>query len=239
MAAQPAPECPPGVRASTADGFLSLFNLSDADVSGTVRLRGTRLYRGTQVTTTGGTDYALTLPAATARVEAPWFTARGIPPGITAIVHDARRVTFRGGPARFTLTHRNGFALPVVLGRAERTVTMPTAEAFPFDDLALGCVTFPNSVLPPGMSDPAAAVDGDRRTAWTPGHDGRMVVDLGAVHAIGDVSLKWTDGVPPPHTTTYSLDGRAYGAAATARFVAVSTRWRPGHASLRSVSVRR
>ncbi|WP_434445567.1 discoidin domain-containing protein [Lentzea sp. E54] len=239
IAAQPAPECPPGVRASTADGFLSLFNLSGTDITGTVRLRGDRLYRGTQVTTAGGTDYALTLPAATARVEAPWFTANGIPPGITAIVHDARRVTFRGGPARFTLTHRNGFALPVVLGRAERTVTMPTAEAFPFDDLARGCVTFPNSVLPPGMSDPAAAVDGDRRTAWTPGRDGRMVVDLGAVHAIGDVSLKWTDGVPPPHTTTYSLDGRTYGAAATARYVAVSTRWRPGHASLRSVSVRR
>ena len=41
IAAEPVPECPPGVRASTADGFLSLFNLSGADVTGTVRLRRT------------------------------------------------------------------------------------------------------------------------------------------------------------------------------------------------------
>ncbi len=237
IAAAPAPDCPAGVVASTADGFLTLFNTSGADVTGTVRLRGTRLYRGTQVTTADGTEYALSLPAATARVEAPWFTARGIPAGVTAVVHDARRVTFRGGPARFTLTHRDGVTLPVVLGRAERTVTMPGAKAFPFDDLALGRVTFPNSVLPPGMTDPTAAVDGSHRTAWTPGHDGRMVVDLGAPHDIGRIDLKWTDGVPPPHTVTYSLDGRTYGASTTARYVAVSTRWRPGHASLRSVGL--
>jgi hypothetical protein len=225
------------VRASTADGFLTLFNLSNANVTGTVRLRGTRLYRGTQVTTATGTDYALDLPAATARVEAPWFTARDIPPGITAVVHDARRVTFRGGPARFTLTHRDGFTLPVVLGREERTVTVPHAKAFPFDDLALGRVTFPNSVLPPGMSDPAAAVDGEQHTAWTPGRDGRMVVDLGSRRAIGSVGLKWTDGPVPPHTVEFSQDGRTYGPASVARYVAVATVWRPGHASLRSISM--
>ncbi|MDX8054464.1 discoidin domain-containing protein [Lentzea sp. BCCO 10_0798] len=239
VAAEPAPQCPAGVRASTADGFLSLFNLSGADVTGTVRLRGTRLYRGTQVTTRDGTEYALSLPAATARVEAPWFTARGIPPGITAVVHDAQRVTFRGGPAMFVLVHRDGRSLPVALGRAERTVGMPGVRPFPIDDLALGRVTFPNSVLPPGMSDPAAAVDGERHTAWTPGRDGRMVVDLGAVHAIGDVDLQWTNGAPPPHTVTYSVDGKTYGSATTARYVAVSTGWRPGHASLRAVVVRR
>ncbi|GHH56383.1 discoidin domain-containing protein [Lentzea cavernae] len=237
IAAEPAPDCPSGVLASTADGFLSLFNLTGADVTGTVRLRGTRLYRGTQVTTRDGTEYALTLPAATARVEAPWFTARGIPPGITAVVHDARSLTFRGGPAAFVLTHRDGHSLPVVLGRGERTVTFPLATPFPVNDLALGRVTFPDSVLPPGMSDPAAAVDGSQRTAWTPGRDGRMVVDLGAVHAIADVSLKWTHGRPPPHTVTYSLDGRTYGPAASARYVAVSTQWKPGYASLQSVVV--
>lgn len=236
IAAEPPPECPPGVRASTADGFLTLFNLSNADVTGTVRLRGTRLYRGTQATTATGTDYALGLPAATARVEAPWFTVRGIPPGITAVVHDGQRVTFRGGPARFTLTHRDGFTLPVVLGPADRTVTMPHAKPFPFDDLALGRVTFPNSVLPPGMSDPAAAVDGQQHTAWTPGRDGRMVVDLGSPRAI-TVGLKWTDGPVPPHTVGYSQDGRTYGPATVARYVAVATGWRPGHASLRSISV--
>ncbi|MEU3643897.1 discoidin domain-containing protein [Lentzea sp. NPDC034063] len=239
ISAQPAPECPPGVRASTADGYLSLFNLSGADVTGTVRLRGTRLYRGTQVTTRDGTEYALTLPAATARIEAPWFTARGLPAGITAVVHDAQRVTFRGGPAMFVLTHRDGRSLPVVLGKAERTVTMPLTTPFPINDLALGRVTFPNSVLPPGMSDPAAAVDGEQRTAWKPGPNGRMVVDLGATYAIGDVGLQWTIGPVPPHTVTYSVDGKTYGADTTARYVAVSTGWRPGHASLRGVVVRR
>jgi hypothetical protein len=236
IAAEPPPQCPPSVLASTADGFLTLFNLSNSEVTGTVRLHGTRLYRGTQLTTRDGTEYALTLPAASARIEPPWFTARGIPAGITAIVHDARRVTFRGGPARFTLVHRNSTTLSIVLGRAERTVTMPGAQAFPFDDLALGRVTFPNSVLPPGMSDPAAAVDGDQRTAWTPGRDGRMVVDLGAVHRVR-AGLKWTDGPVPPHTVMFSVDGRTYGSAATARYLAVSTGWRPGHASLRSISV--
>ncbi|MDT7787025.1 MAG: hypothetical protein QOF58_5444, partial [Pseudonocardiales bacterium] len=236
ISSQPVPECPPSVRASTADGFLSLFNLSDTDVTGTVRLRGTRLYRGTQVTTSDGTEYALTLPATTARIEAPWFTARGIPAGITAVVRDARRVTFSGGPARFTLTHRDGGTLAIVLGRSERTVTMPGAQPFPFNDLALGRVTFPNSVLPPGMSDPAAAVDGSPHTAWTPGRNGRMVVDLGATYRI-KASLKWTDGPVPPHTVTYSVDGRTYGPITTARYVAVSTGWRPGQASLRSISV--
>ncbi len=238
IAAQAPPQCPPSVLASVADGFLSLFNLSGADVTGTVRLRGSRLYRGTQVTTADGTSYDLTLPAATARVEAPWFTARGIPAGITAVVHDARRVTFRGGPARFTLSHRDGGTLPVVLGRGERTVTMPGAQPFPFDDLALGRVTFPHSVLPPGMSDPGRAVDGDHRTAWTPGPDGRMVVDLGSVHRIEQVRLRWTDGPVPDHTVSYSSDGRSYGPETLARYVAVATRWRPGDASLKSITVR-
>ncbi|ANZ39547.1 hypothetical protein BBK82_29360 [Lentzea guizhouensis] len=125
-----------------------------------------------------------------------------------------------------------------MLGRGDRTVTMPGAQAFPVDDLALGRVTFPNSVLPPGMSDPARAVDGEDRTAWTPGRDGRMVVDLGAVHRIGHVRLKWTDGREPAHTVSYSVDGRTYGPATDARYVAVSTRWRPGDASLTSVTVR-
>jgi len=137
------------------------------------------------------------------------------------------------------LTHRDGRSLPVVLGRAERTVTMPLATPFPINDLALGRVTFPNSVLPPGMSDPAAAVDGEQRTAWKPGPNGRMVVDLGVTYAIGDLSLQWTAGPVPPHTVTYSVDGKTYGADTTARYVAVSTGWRPGHASLRSVVVRR
>ncbi|MGW6935483.1 discoidin domain-containing protein [Lentzea sp. NPDC054927] len=238
IAASAAPSCPPSVQASTADGFLSLFNLSGAPATGTVRLHGNRLYRGTQVTTRDGTEYALDLPAATARVEAPWFTARGIPAGITAVVHNAQRVTFRGGPAMFVLVHRDGRTLPVVLGRAERTVMMPGVQPFPLDDLALGRVTFPNSVLPPGMSDPAAAVDGKQHTAWTPGRDGRMVVDLGAVHSV-QVSLKWTNGPVPPHTVTYSVDGKTYGSTTTARYVAVSTGWRPGHASLHSVQVRR
>ncbi|MGW3633219.1 hypothetical protein ACWD7F_24175 [Streptomyces sp. NPDC005122] len=40
------------------------------------------------------------------------------------------------------------------------TVTLRGAETYPLDDLALGRTVFPTDRLPPGMSDPSAAVDG-------------------------------------------------------------------------------
>ncbi len=138
------------------------------------------------------------------------------------------------------LAGQNGVRLPVVLpAGARRDITMPSAHPYPFDDLALGRATFPTSPLPAGMSDPAAAVDGDPHTSWRPGPSGRMVVDLGAAQRIGDVGLKWTPGPVPPHTVTTSTDGRVYTApSGTARYVALSTNWRPGNASLTGISVR-
>lgn len=246
-AARGVPECAPAaVRASTADGFLSLFNLSGAAVRATVRIRQNRsalkLYRGSQIVTETGTEYTTELDGA--RVEPAWFTLEGgAPAGLTAVVHDGGRITLTGAgrPVMLVLVGQNGTRLPVVLpARSRRDITLPGAHPYPFDDLALGRTTFPTSPLPPGMSDPASAVDGDSRTSWLPGPAGRMVVDLGAVQRIGDVGLKWTPGPVPPHTITTSTDGRAYTApSATARYVALSTSWRPGNASLTSVSVRR
>ena len=64
---------------------------------------------------------------------------------------------------------------------------------------------------------------------------GALVVDLGAMYRVR-VRLKWTNGPTPPHTVTYSVDGRTYGEVGNARYVAVSTGWRPGHAVLKSLS---
>jgi hypothetical protein len=139
------------------------------------------------------------------------------------------------------LVGQNGARLPVMLvPGVPRDFTVPGARPYPLDDLAAGRTTFPTSPLPAGMSDPATAVDDDPLTAWRPGPSGRMVVDLGAAQRIGPISLKWTFGPVPTSTITTSVDGRVYTApAATARYVAVSTGWRQGQASLTSISVRR
>lgn len=44
------------------------------------------------------------------------------------------------------------------------------------------------------MSSPANAVDTSDRTSWTTYGTGRMVVDLGAAVAIGDVTVEWATG---------------------------------------------
>ena len=246
-AARGVPSCVPAtVRASTADGYLSLFNLSATPAHAIVRIRQDRsalkLYRGSQVVTATGTEYTTDLDGA--RVEPPWFTLEGgAPAGVTAVVHDGGRVTLTGGSAlgMFLLVGQNGFRLPVmVFPGVSHDFTVPGARPYPLDDLALGRTTFPTSPLPAGMTDPAAAVDDDLLTAWRPGPSGRMVVDLGAVQSIGAISLKWTFGAVPSNAITTSVDGRVYSPpAATARYVAVSTGWRQGQASLTSISVRR
>jgi hypothetical protein len=256
IAAAGLPTCPAGVRASTADGYLSLFNLTTAAVSGTVSIKQTTtaLYQGTQRVTATGTDYDLTLDAATARVEPQRFVLRNppggrVPVGVTATVHDGQRVTLTGPSTVLGLRQVGG---PELLVRVPMEVVFPTGRPYPLADLAAGRVTFPTSPLPPGMSDPAAAVDDDERTAWTPGPNGRMVVDLGAPRPIGTVTLRWTTGLVPTTTLATSLDGRTYQPAATvprgrraevaitatARYVAVETKWRTGQATLTAVVVR-
>ncbi|MER5267567.1 discoidin domain-containing protein [Actinosynnema sp. NPDC002837] len=260
-AAAGAPVCSPAtVRASAADGYLSLFNLSDAPAAGKVSLRqnlgALRLYVGHQVVTATGTDYDLHLAPATARVEPPRFTLEGdVPIGVTAVVHNGAQLTLTGSGrvARLTLVSAEGHRVPITLPpRVRRDVTIPHARPYPLTDLALGRTTYPTSPLPPGMSDPSAAVDDDPDTAWTPGPAGRMVVDLGALHPITGVDLTWTAGQVPACTISTSTDGRTYGEPTpiprhhrahltfdtTARYVAVATAdWHPDQASLTSLTV--
>ncbi|WP_372346143.1 hypothetical protein [Streptomyces sp. KL116D] len=79
---------------------------------------------------------------------------------------------------------------------------------FPVADLALGRTTLPAAPRPAGMADPAVLVGGDPATAWTPGCDGRMVVDLGAVRPIADVRVAWLTHVD--WYAEFSEDGRTY-----------------------------
>ncbi|MET7849688.1 discoidin domain-containing protein [Streptomyces avermitilis] len=83
------------------------------------------------------------------------------------------------------------------------------------------------------MTDPRAAVDGDAGTAWSPGPDGRMVVDLGVEQHITEIRSQWRGGHAPVSQVEFSLDGRTYSGAArlsahgvlrtdsTARYVAL------------------
>jgi hypothetical protein len=86
----------------------------------------------------------------------------------------------------------------------------------PVADLALTKTTFPTSPLPAGMSDPDLAVDGDSATAWRPGPGGRMVVDLGALHALDRATLSWQAGRVTPAVISVSDDGLTYRQVATA-----------------------
>ncbi|GAB3168500.1 discoidin domain-containing protein [Amycolatopsis stemonae] len=236
------------VRATVADGFLVLLNLSGAAAGGTAHLpqdSGTyRLYRGEQTITKTGTDVSYALAAAEGRIEPPRFTVRG-PAGLEAVVRDASRVdlTAPSGllPVVVTVAPDGGRPRQVVLPpRRTVPVVFGDVRPYPLADAALGRTTFPAEPLPPGMSSPSAAVDDDPGTAWQPGPDGRMVVDLGAVTAVSAVELAWTPGRRPATTVETSVDGVTYRKAHTgpARYVAVRTGWRPGDAGLARISVR-
>ena len=80
-AARPAPAAgAPAVRASTAGGHLSLFNLSGSAVTTVVAVPQDRsrltLFAGAQTVTADGTDYTAELDAASAQVAAARFTLR-------------------------------------------------------------------------------------------------------------------------------------------------------------------
>jgi hypothetical protein len=254
----------PDVRASVAGGHLSLFNLSAAAVTTTVSVpqdtRAVRLYAGTQTVTAAGTSYAAELPAAQARLAASRFVLRPVgggrvPAGLRAEVADGATLRLTGPSCLLTVTPSDDGLETYVSVRRGRTaeVNVPGATAYPLPDLALGRITFPSAPLPPGMSDPAAAVDGDPYTSWTPGADGRMVVDLGVAVAISEIQIAWTRGHVPSADAELSTDGLTYQAAgsfrtghggstvaakATARYVAVRVRGRrSSDARVASVSV--
>ncbi|MFC8080613.1 discoidin domain-containing protein [Streptomyces sp. NPDC057307] len=217
----------PDVRASTAGGHLSLFNLSAAAVTTTVTVpqdtRSVRLYAGTQTVTADGTEYRADLPAARAEVTPARFVVRPsaggrVPAGLRVEVVDAATLRFTGPSCRLLVTPVGGRTTHVSVrrGRTEQ-VKVPGTTAYPLTDLALGRVTFPTAPLPAGMSDPAAVVDGDPHTSWSPGAGGRMVVDLGAPTAIGGLRIDWTGGRAPSAEAEFSTDGLTYEPAGTFR----------------------
>lgn len=233
------------VKAAVTDHFLSLFNLSPDAVTTTVSLPGpaadgVRLYEGVQTVTRTGTDYRAELGAASAVLLPPRLTLTGsggrggVPAGLRAEVVDGRTVRLSGPPCRVVVSaqgHRVGAT--VRSGRAT-TVTVPRAAGYPLADLALGRTTFPTAPLPPGMTDPRAAVDGDPHTSWKPGPGGRMVVDLGDVRHVSEIRAEWRGGHAPVAHVEFSPDGLTYSGAArmpvrgalrtdtTARYVAVA-----------------
>jgi hypothetical protein len=211
----------PQVRVAVTEHHLSLFNLSSDAVTTTVTIpgsaaEGVRLYEGTQTVTESGTALQVELPAASAALAPPRIVLSGrrVPAGLRAEVLDGRTVRLTGPSCRVAVTAM-GRSLDVTV-RAGRTttVTVPRATAYPLADLALGRTTFPTAPLPPGMTDPGAAVDGDPATAWSPGQDGRMVVDLGAEQHITEIRTRWRGGHVPASQAEFSLDGRTYGGAA-------------------------
>ncbi|MEU9201478.1 discoidin domain-containing protein [Streptomyces sp. NPDC048332] len=252
------------VHASTAGGHLSLFNLSPDSVKTVVALprqdSGIVLYAGSQTVTGSGTDFTAELKGASAAVAAARFTlrpatGRTVPTGVRADVVDASTVRLTGPSCDLLVTAADGQRTKVRLRRGRTsTVSVRDTVPYPLDDAALGCDTFPNAPRPAGMSDPSAAVDGDRHTSWTPGSDrARMVVDLGSPLPVGRVLAEWTTGRVPGATVEFSDDGVTYRpggtlrgratstgftAGTTARYVALDvTGWRNGHARLRALSV--
>lgn len=265
-----------GLSASTADDHLSLFNLSSQDIGSPAapvllaipvqaQSRGTLLYRGRQSTTASGTVYEVVLPAASARVEGPRFALTGaVPAGVVAEVTDSLHVTLTAPSSRGCRLSVETLASPVpppgggarvvVLGAGESKEIAFPGIATPTADLALGRTTYPTSPLPPDMSDPAFAVDGNMHTSWRPGADGaRIVVDLGAATALGALSTNWTDGAPVDFDVAVSVDGLTYTQAgsgtsihgtmplpldATARYVALTTtNWPRNGATLTALSI--
>ncbi|WP_067505854.1 discoidin domain-containing protein [Actinoplanes sp. TFC3] len=234
-----------GLLVSDADGYLSLFNLTPDPVRNTpVHLPSRHLlYAGTQTVTPQGLEWRATLPGATARVEPPRFTVTGtLPPGTTFEVTDSHQLIVKAPrPHRVTVKLQTGpWTTTVRVSAGEsRTVTFPGVPITPTADLARGRTTFPTSPLPPGMTSPSRAVDGNPATSWRPGSAARMVVDVGAVRVIKDVAVSWTAGKRRPYRIDGSQDGLSYAALGErARYVALSIDgWREGDAEVREFSI--
>ncbi|MFD7562608.1 discoidin domain-containing protein [Streptomyces tendae] len=225
LAESAAPRATDGrVRAARADGYLTLFNLSADEVETRVLVpqRGGRreVYEGEQTVTRDGVDYRARLDAASASLLAPRFTltalsGRTLPSGLRVRVADGATLILSGAHCRLRIEAQGRSTDATVRGERETRVTLRGARAFPHHDHALGRNTFPTSPLPTGMSRPDAAVDGDPDTAWRPGRDGRMVVDLGAPTEVRWVAAQWRTGAAPAARVEFSTDGVSYRRAGT------------------------
>ncbi|GAB3743439.1 discoidin domain-containing protein [Microlunatus parietis] len=244
---------PDALRAALNGDRLSLFNLSGEPVRATLRVPQsgrTRLaYRGSQTITGAGIDYTVALDPASAAVEPVRFRVRSDrAEGLVITVADSRRVEVRnpgGRTARVELTSTatgESRTVDVPAGKS-RVIDFTEGPRTPVTDLARGKITYPGSPLPAGMSDPDRAVDGDPRTAWTPGAAGRrVVINLGGDHELGEVTPRWTRGKVPAYDRAVSADGvtwRPFAPGETARYVSLLIKeWPPGAASLAELAVR-
>ncbi|RII15783.1 F5/8 type C domain protein [Streptomyces sp. YIM 130001] len=251
------------VRAALVDGHLGLFNLSAGAVRSGVAVpqegRRRQVYEGEQTVTRGGVRYAARLDAASALLLPPRFTltslsGRSLPSGLRVRVSDGATLHLSGPGCRVRVEAQGRSTVATVRSGREVRVTLRGAKAYRQDDHALGRTTFPTSPLPPGMSRPAAAVDGDPGTAWRPGPDGRMVVDLGSRRSVRRVEAEWNSGGAPDASVEFSKDGVRYRRAGSlrgggrvrglncddsVRYVAVTVRGKsPGQAGVVRLSVR-
>ncbi|MGW3853163.1 discoidin domain-containing protein, partial [Streptomyces fagopyri] len=235
------------VRAALTEEHLSLFNLSDQQVTTLIDIPQSgsprTLFEGRQTVTIHGSSYEAHLDAGTAELLPPRMVVSalfggGLPAGLRAEVVDAATLRLSGPSCRLKVTGRGRSEVAEVRAGHTTTVSLRGAEAYPLDDLALGRTVFPTNPLPAGMSSPSAAVDGDPHTAWTPGPDGRMVVDLGAERPVREIGTEWTGGHVPGLKAEFSSDGVTYTQAGrltghggsrrlttngTARYVALAT----------------
>jgi hypothetical protein len=231
-----------GLRVSDADGYLSVFNLTPGGVTSTVTMPWTgRVYRGLQTITDDSLQWTVTMEGATAVVEPPRFRIGGaVPMGTRFDVTDSRTLTITAPGKAVTLTVKAGpFSTKVrVPAGKSRKVTAPVPVLTPTRDRARCRPTYPTSPLPPGMTSPGRAVDGNPKTSWRPGPSGRMVVDLGVPVNVADVQLTWTRGPGRPVHLSWSADGLTYHPLSLhtpveLRYVMVTvTGWKPGNAEL-------
>ncbi|GAB3596604.1 discoidin domain-containing protein [Microbacterium tumbae] len=271
-AAQPSAD---GLLVSSLDGYLTAFNLSGADVTTAVTIPyagdAVSLFEGEQELGADASVLTVTVPAGQATVLAPRASiptevAKTADAVVTVVDGRTVRIAAAGMAARAgasaqalaaTLEVTNAEtgetrALPIGAPKVAAAASFPGATPFPVPDLALSTLTFPASVLPEGMSSPQGAIDGDARTAWIPGPDGRMVTDLGAASEIGTVTTLWSGEGAPAATVSVSDDGIAFrdvgtidagtiqGAVvvdASARYVALTTRWSEGDPGLSALRV--
>lgn len=262
QAARPAPESDdPGVLVSLLDGYLVAFNLTGADVSTTVTVPhdggAVPVFAGTQRIGEDASSLDVAVPAGDAVVLAPRATvarrAGAAPEGVGVAVDDARTLAVTGHWPVVVHHAETGATRTVGASPAGTPLRFGAATPFPVADHALSTLTFPASVLPAGMTSPAAAVDGDPSTTWTPGPDGRMVTDLGGPREIGQVVTSWARGDDAPRAVvSVSDDGLTFtdvgtiGAGTlngrlevgrTARYVALTTEWSDGDPGLSALRV--
>ncbi|MGV9964196.1 discoidin domain-containing protein [Streptomyces olivaceus] len=220
LASRPAPAAEDDrIGAALTDGYLSLFNLSAARVTTKVTVPRAAahlpVYEGEQTTTADASAYTAHLDAASARVLPPRFTLTPLspatlPPGLRIRVTDGAHLHLAGPACRVRIEAQGHRTEATVRAGRETHVTLDGAAAYPHDDLALDRATFPTSPLPSGMTSPENAVDGSRDTAWQPGRDGRMVVDLGARRTVEEVEAEWTHPDAPAAHVEFSRDGIRY-----------------------------